>query len=204
MSTVLRPVGPQPARVYWIRRLLLLLAIVVVAAVVWAIVVGGSGGPEGAAATTDDEPAVTEGGDGGEGEAADDGGTPTTCDPAALTLTLTTDTRTYPAGTQPVFTVGVTNTGGSSCTVDVAAAQREIVITSGEDRIWSSLDCPEDSTESLQLLEAGARAEPTVTWPRIRSAEGCTAGLPEPRPGTYSAVVTMLGATSAAAVFDLT
>lgn len=202
MSTVLRPVGPQPARVYWIRRLLLLLAVVVVAAVVWAIVVGGTGGPEGASAATDDEPAVAQDGEGTE--PSDEGGTPTTCEPADLTLTLTTDTRAYPAGTQPVFTVGVTNTSGSSCTVDVSAAQREILITSGDDRIWSSLDCPEDAAESLQLLEAGARAEPTVTWPRIRSAEGCAAGLPEPRPGTYSAVVTMLGATSAAAVFDLT
>ena len=42
MSTVLRPRGPLPPRVYWTRRLLLLIVLVVLASLVWWFV-GGSG-----------------------------------------------------------------------------------------------------------------------------------------------------------------
>lgn len=202
MSTVLHPVGPQPERVYWIRRLLIVLAAVVAVLVVSALVRGGLD-PDAAAVTDDagaEEPAD---GEAPADAAATDPGGPAACTAAELALTLTTSTRSYPAGALPVFTVAITNTGTMSCTVDAGDATREILITSGADRIWSSLDCPTEAGERLLLLEPGARDAVDVTWPRVRSAEGCATGLAEPRAGTYNAVTTLLGAQSAPAVFDL-
>ena len=37
MNTVVRPVGPRPPRVYWVRRLVVVLAGVLALAVVWAL-----------------------------------------------------------------------------------------------------------------------------------------------------------------------
>ena len=201
MSTVMHPVGPQPQRVYWIRRILLVaVALVAVAVVVGLLTRGPAAGADGIpdaedTATDPDAPADP-------AAAAGDPGTGP-CTGAQLTVTLTTDTRAYPVGTSPVLTVGLTNSGTVSCTVDAGDTGREIVISSGADRIWSSLDCPPEPAERLLLLAPGALDVVDVSWPRVRSAPGCAAGLPEPRPGTYNAVVTVLGTPSAAAVFEL-
>lgn len=218
MSTVLHPVGPRPPQVYWVRRLVvlaLLVGLVAVVAVLWGVLGRGAATADGADGGSGDGTTVA--GDGadaaadGTAEAAGDAAAeappteagPPVCAPADLTLVLSSDARSYPAGVTPTFTVSLTNAGAVACTVDASAAQRDVVVTSGSDRIWSSLDCPADATPNLLLLEPGARTDAAVPWARTRSAAGCPADLPEPRPGTYSAVVTTLGATSAAAVFDL-
>ncbi|WP_149204027.1 hypothetical protein [Actinotalea subterranea] len=208
MSTVLRPVGPQPDRVYWVRRAVVLAALVVVLLVAWfAFSALRGGGDADAGQDGPGEGTVEEGATVPDDDAAaapEEGATgPTVCAGTDLTLTLTADARSYAAGVQPVFAFAVTNTGAASCTVDMGEAQREVLITSGTDRIWSSRDCLAEAPEQLLLLEPGARSDAFVPWGRGRSAEGCTQGLPEPRPGTYSAVVTMLGATSEPVVFDL-
>ncbi|MFZ7087231.1 hypothetical protein [Curtobacterium sp. RRHDQ10] len=57
MSSFRNPVGPQPSRVYWRRRMLVLGAVVVVVAVVLLIVIGRGGGSSSAAPT--DSPSAT-------------------------------------------------------------------------------------------------------------------------------------------------
>ena len=205
MSTVLHPVGPQPERVYWVRRLAVLAAFVVVVvllAAVWAIVSGGRGDAAGTDAPASDAAAAPEEGAGEESDGAATG--PVACTAADVALVLSSNARAYPAPGQPVLSVAVTNTGTASCTLDAADAAREIVIASGSDRIWSSADCPAEAASTPLLLDPGARWAVDVTWPRTRSAEGCAEGLAEPRPGTYTATVSWLGATSASVVFDLT
>jgi hypothetical protein len=58
-------------------------------------------------------------------------------------------------------------------------------VVSGSDRIWSSDDCQKEPSSKVQILEPGAELASTVAWPVQRSAEGCPADLPAPRPGTY-------------------
>ena len=216
MSTVLHPVGPRSPRVYW-RRRLVALALVVALVVAVAVALsalgraradgaadGGTGAEADGAAVAGDAVADDAPDDAGTG--ADDGAAPVVpvaCEPAALALTLASDGITYPAGSAPAFTLGVTNTGADACTVDLGGAEHEVVVVSGADRIWSSVDCAGEPEERLLLLEAGAREETVVAWDRTRSAPECPADLPEPRAGTYSATATLLGASSAAAVFDL-
>jgi hypothetical protein len=88
--------------------------------------------------------------------------------------------------------------------VDAGLANQALVITSGADRIWSSADCPsEASGERLLLMAPGAAEAMPVAWPRVRSAEGCAGDLPEPRPGTYTAVAVVAGVQSGQVVFEL-
>ena len=195
MTTVLHPVGPERPRVYWVRRLLVVLVVVAlgVAVSVALRAVGSTLGGSGVAAGQ--TPAVT--------ETTGAAGLPVACTPAGVTLAVTSDARTYPTPNKPVLSLGVTNTGTAACTIDAGEAAREVLVTSGTDRIWSSADCRGDAAKSLLLLAPGARQDIAVTWPRVRSAAGCAAALPAPRLGTYQVTVTMLGATTTPVAFQL-
>jgi ABC-type transport system substrate-binding protein len=191
--SVLRPTGPEPANVYWRRRLVVLAALVVVIVLVVVIIraLTGGGGTEQPAA--DPSPSQT---------TAAATGDPATCDPANLTVQLRADATDYPAGAQPLFTATMTNSGQTPCLLDAGDAQRQIVITSGNDRIWASTDCGEG--EALQLLLAAGQADERQTqWDRTRSDEACSTGLPEPQPGTYQAVLTLDGVSTDPVVFTL-
>lgn len=217
---VVRPSGPLPARVYWVRRTIVLgLPLLVVALVVWVVVGRGASGAsaDGTEPSSTGSPtAGTEGGDAGEetgDQAADDGdgeqddassGKPANCAPEVLALAITATAESFPAGVSPTFAVSITNTGTEPCLVDAGEAQREVVITSGVDRVWSSRDCVAAGTEERTLLLAGGVADETpLAWNRVRSAQGCPAGQPEPGAGTYSAAFTLAGATATPAVFGL-
>ncbi len=197
MSSVVHPVGEKPARVYWVRRGLVVLLVL---AVLVAVLFGGKAalgflgglGSGATAAVTPPAPTSTSTADG-----------PTACGPSDLQLAVTTSAAGYPAGANPELTISVLNSGSRSCTFDASAANREVVVTSGTDRIWSSKDCQGKISENLLLLAAGATAPETVTWDRTRSAAGCPSGLPAPRPGTYKATATVAGITVPAAVFTL-
>jgi hypothetical protein len=200
MNAVLHPVGPNPPRVYWLRRFVVLVALaavlaVVVAVIVWALALRGSG----ADAATDGA-AVP----GADGSSSGSVANPVDCAPADLELTLATDATQYPAGANPVLQGFVTNTSAAPCTVDAGDAAREVVITSGSDRIWSTKDCASADTASRQLLlAAGARDAFEIPWSRVRSAEGCPLDLPAPRAGTYQAVASLLGTSAKPVAFVL-
>jgi len=198
MSTVLHPVGPNPSRVYWVRRLVVLVGIGALAVALFWIsgTLGLRGAGDGAAA----DAATTPTGQ----KSPVDAGSPADCAPAALQLAVVTDAPEYAAGADPVLHVSVTNTGATPCTVDAGAAAREVVITSGADRIWSSKDCASAQDASRQLLlTAGGKDLVDIAWARLRSATSCPADLPAPRAGTYQATATLLGVPSAPAVFTL-
>jgi len=110
----------------------------------------------------------------------------------------------FAAGVSPTFAVSITNTGTVACLVDAGEVQREIVITSGADRVWSNHDCVVPGTETRTLLLAAGFTDTTsFAWNRVRSAEGCPQGLPAPGAGTYSAQLNLAGASAPPAVFGL-
>jgi hypothetical protein len=195
---VLRPEGSLPARVYWVRRavvLLVLVAVVVLLVLGVRALLGGSD-PEGTPAPTSPTTAATDGKS--DAEAAS---TPA-CDAAALGVTLAADGTTYGAGALPTFTITLVNDGEQPCLVDAGEAQRQILITSGSDRIWASTDCA--AGETLQLLLAPDQAdERQVQWDRTRSVEGCTPDQPQAQPGTYQAVLALGGVSTEPVVFGL-
>jgi len=240
MSRVLHPVGPQRARVYWVRRLLvvlLLAALVVVSGTVVSWFRGRGDEAGAAAAEQSDQSSADVGsdrsaaGDAGEADAeqasaetpegddpteeddataGDDGSedgsssAPVDCTPEALQLTLASADVSYAAATNPVLTATVTNVGDVPCTVDAGDASREIVISSGDDRVWSSKDCATEETASRQLLlKAGGADAVPIEWTRVRSAKTCPADLPAPMPGTYQAVAALGELSSQTVVFIL-
>lgn len=199
---VLRPAGPMPARVYWMRRLVVLGAVAVVVAlgVVLVRLVGGGPGSSsvGAARTLPPSPSASP----TTSRAASTtpsptSGVPPACEAASLGLTLEADAASYPRAKLPTFTVTLVNTGPVPCLVDAGDAQREIVVTSGADRIWSSRDCAGPATRSRRLLLVPGTPDKTqVQWSRTRSAAGCPGNQPAALKGTYSAVLTLAGASS--------
>jgi hypothetical protein len=219
MSTVLHPVGPQRARVYWVRRVVVVLLLVVLATVVWAVasrLLDPSG--EASAASAAEQPAQGPGADAAEPDAASATGedepmaehdedaptSPVDCTPEALQVTVTASGQLFDPATNPVLTATITNVGDVPCTVDAGDANREVLITSGPDRIWSSKDCATPETASRQLLLASGAADTVeIAWDRTRTAVGCPGDLPEPRSGTYQAVSTLGTVTSVPVVFAL-
>ena len=190
MSNVLHPVGPRPSRVYWVRRIVVVAVLVaVVGAVVLLVRLAIGGSANGAVTGAGARPSTT--------ATARANGTPQACPASAISLAFTADATTYGPGVNPTFTVTVTNTGTQPCTFDAAEAARQVVVTSGADRIWSSADCPNPAASTkLLLLNAGQPYEASVPWARVRSAAGCPTGLPAPRAGTYQATAGVAGKTS--------
>lgn len=126
------------------------------------------------------------------------------CAAPGLTVAITPDAASVPAGTTPTFTVTIKNAGNTQCVVDAGELQREVVIVSGNDRVWSSKDCaPAGSSARTLLLTPGMTDTSHIAWNRVRSAPGCPGGLAAPNPGTYQATVSLAGTSSGPVVFQL-
>ncbi|HUR51767.1 MAG TPA: hypothetical protein VMZ11_06565 [Mycobacteriales bacterium] len=200
---VMQPVGPLPASTYWRRRLVLLVALGVVLLLLRSLLGGGGGGtPTGARPTASPSSSVSPSRSPSPrptGQAA-----PGTCPDSALSLRVAADAGTHHAGAPVRFTVTVKNVSRTACRRDLGGRVLELVIRSGDDRIWSSDDCSTDHTGSLQLLRAGASLETTVSWPGTRSARGCPTPRPDSRPGTYTVRARLATLRSPADVLRLT
>jgi hypothetical protein len=128
------------------------------------------------------------------------------CGADDVTIILTATTHDWPGVTQPTFDGAVRQSATTPCVLDTSATDAELLVTSGNVRQWSSLDCaasPILSPEKL-LLRTGGTAILHATWPRIRSADGCPNALAVPGTGTYRATLTVQGIASDQAVFALT
>ena len=170
MSTFKHPVGPQPSRVYWRRRLVLLIALVAVVVVIVLIVVrpgSSSGETPKPATTTSAKP--TAAATSIPTSSADASGQE--CDPSSITVGAVTDASTYAAGQLPQLSVSITNTGTSACTIDAGTAQQVFTITSGSEVYWKSTDCQTEKVDAKVLLKPGKTisSQTPITWDRTRS-----------------------------------
>lgn len=127
---------------------------------------------------------------------------PVECTPADIQIGLTADAASYRVGRTAIFAISITHTGTIPCTLDAGNVGRELVITSGTDRIFSSADCDTAGSRPL-LLAPGDEYPGSVTWATNRSAPDCPAGLPGLGAGTYQAVVTAGTVSSAPVVFTI-
>lgn len=176
----LHPVGPHSASTYWRRRGLLLLAIVLPVLLARSCLGGGS--------TPSPRPSTSPTPSHSSRPSPTPSRTPAgiaLCRDAALSLSTRTDAPTYPAGTTVRITLTITNTSRVACRRDLGAGVTEVLVYSGQDRIWSGDDCGSDTAKSVQTLRAGASLETTVAWTGKRSARGCPTPRPVADPGTY-------------------
>ncbi len=198
-GTARQPGGAPPARsaVYRRRRLVVgLVAFLVLVALGFGIaaIAGafrGDGEPAGDATpapTVSASPTVT----------ATAGFQPEACLPGVLEIRDREGTASFPVGAAVPFDITLTNGGTVPCLVEGGSATLGVVVYSGSDRIWSSVDCPAEPTERELLLDVGDAADLQVTWDQVRSAPGCPEGQSAAQPGSYKALVTLDGGGSAA------
>jgi hypothetical protein len=222
MSPVLRPVGPEPAQVYWLRRLAVLGVVVVVLAVIGTLIANGTN--SGSAVQASPPPLVT-----AEtsvptptpSDRSTPSGTPSTsakpsaagatappsttaatatlpaqpaaCAPHSLRPTLTGKQRLKP--TEPnTFTMSVINGSGETCVASVTVDNFELKIYSGSDRIWSTKDCATAIKAITRNLDPEQAMEWSLSWNGRRSRAGCQSRPEIPRPGTYHATAQLAGA----------
>ncbi|MDQ1569329.1 MAG: hypothetical protein QOF79_3 [Actinomycetota bacterium] len=158
MSTFRTPVGPQPSKVYWRRRLLVILGIVAVVIIVVLILVRpGSGKPAAHntpnPSTSASSPAVIK-----------------DCKKSDVTVEAQTDAISYAAGVDPKLSLIITNTGSVACNMKVGTDVQVYTITSGSETIWSSKDCQQNPAAAVKQLEPGTPVQSTpFAWDRTRS-----------------------------------
>jgi len=175
MSTFRNPVGPQPSKVYWRRRLIFGLGLLAVVIVIILIVSRPGGAPPtGTKAPTPlpSASATTSPPSGAAGAA---------CDPAKVTIDPITDATSYEAGQNPALSFTLKSSLTAACTFAAGSDVQEFRITSGDELIWSSKDCQTDQVAAITTLQPGVPKQgPSITWDRTRSsADTCaTAGDP--------------------------
>jgi len=199
------PVGGKPPEIYWRRRIVAAIGVVLVIVVIYFLASSPGGSKKDGASGTVTPPPGTTASPGAGAATNPTAATSRTCTSTDVQLTLKANPANFAAGALPVFDVGIKQAGPTPCRLDTAATGTELKITSGADRIFSSLDCPKDATiNARQFLLAPAASETfQVTWNRKRTAPQCAAVTAAPGAGTYHAVLTIQGIASTDAAFTL-
>ncbi len=203
MSTVARPRGPLPARVYWTRRILVL---VMALGLVFGIarLLGGSFGGDGsdpqAARTVGSVEEETPGQPGPTPSAGDIDEEPQPtkkrkkktlaqpegpCDPADVRITPRV--RTAHAGSPVRIVLELTTRESPACTWEVSPETVVLKLTSGIDPIWSSQECPASIPTEAVVPRRKKADKVRVTWNAKRSDSECSAATDWALPGWYHA-----------------
>ena len=190
VSSVIKPVGPEDPSVYWKRRALVggiaLLGLVLLWWLLWP---KGDGDPEPVAAPASPAPTapLTPSPVTSPSASPSASASGSQCAESDITVTVTGDATSYPAGVDPKLTMSITNSGPLSCERDVGSAANEIAVSSAGVQVWSSDDCGGAGAPDVVALKPGESATVTVDWPRTASEPGCASeGAPVPA-GSYEA-----------------
>ena len=196
MSTIRNPVGPQSSKTYWRRRLVVILGILAVIVVI-ALIAFRPGPDKPASSAADTKPsssATPEPTDAAAGAGAE-------CADGVVKVEPITDAGDYTAEQQPLLSLSITNTGTAACTFNAGSDVQEYVISSGDEKIWSSKDCQTAPVANPQVLEPGVALTTTpFPWDRTRSATDTCDSTDRPAVtaggASYHLEVTINGVTS--------
>jgi hypothetical protein len=202
--------GPLPARVYWTRRLLVVaLGLLLVVGIARLLGAGsdGSSGPDRAAqvaaestaspsagattgtpatpGSTAPSPAKQRPGRAGKAPApvlAEPQGTCTEED-----IAVSPRTRTAVAGPHGEVRIALDlrTLTSEACTWQVSARTLTVKITSGEDDIWSSRQCPRAVPRADVVVRRDVTTTVDLAWNGRRADQGCGAQSAWALPGTY-------------------
>ena len=109
MSTVLHPVGPEPARTYWIRRALIIGAALIIVIILLAVVIGSIGSP----AAADDPP---------PGDPSLSAGASSSTEVSPATITPTAMVSATPGDTASPSPIGTPSLNGTPTSLVTTAA----------------------------------------------------------------------------------
>ena len=115
---------------------------------------------------------------------------PAACNPKDIKLTASTAAESFAlSADEAILEMGIENTSGEECSFNVGTSQQEFLVTSGDDRIFSSKDCQVDG-EDLQLtLKPKKKEQARFGWGLQRSAPKCVEVASAPQQGTYKLTV---------------
>ena len=225
-STMTR--GPLPARVYWVRRSILLLLVL---ALVWAMshLFGGDPAPQAKAeqAAAAIKPATSQPTTGSSAGATS--GTTTTYGPEVVGGTkqkkhmktqapvevqpdgpcVDDDVVSEPsvhrayAGRDVTLRFKMHTLRSAACTWQVAPSTVTAKITSGQDNIWNTVECPAAIPKQDVVLRRSAWTKVSFTWSGRRSDQGCTRNTDWAMPGWYHLSVSALGGEPQDVQFEL-
>jgi hypothetical protein len=206
MSALTRPRGPLPPRVYWTRRLLLLSVAVVLVVGIAQVLGRGSDGkePDPRAQVVAGTPTPSTTPEASPTRRQRDK-KPKKPRPTATPLAqpsgpcLDSDVVVTPqvtkasAGGDVAISLLVTSKLSEACTFEVSPRTVVLKLASGDDRIWSSQECPRAVPEVSVVARRTVPGTAVVTWNGQRSNEGCTQAAGWALPGYYHAEAAALG-----------
>ncbi len=195
LSGIWRPVGPDSALTYWLRRAIIFaMLLLLVAAGYWSV------RPSGHPMASHPLPTVSALPSGSASPSA----TPIPlCSDSSLKIVATTDATSYPAGSSVQLQLRLQNVGKISCRRDVGAAANTFTVTSGGYATWANRDCLTPSGHSVRVLKPKAVVEVNLTWRLQRSLHGCPPLVGKAKPGYYDLVVGNVGLLSNSAPFAI-
>lgn len=222
--------GPLPARVYWTRRVLLLVvvsALVVGLVQLVALAVGGgtpeepgqvapaAAEPTTTTAPTDEpaaDPTTPAAGSTGEGQPAKDGKKkerePELAPPEGpcvdRDIAVTPTARRTVGGSPVTFTLELRTILSQACTWEVSPRSVTVKVTSGDDGIWYSQQCPRSVPTQDVVLRNNVTTEVEVTWSGRRSDDECGPRTDWALPGWYHVEAAALAGEPSDLQFELT
>ncbi|MFJ1791923.1 serine/threonine-protein kinase [Kitasatospora griseola] len=117
------------------------------------------------------------------------------CSASQLSLELASAQNSYQPNDRPHLALTIRNSSGTACRVDLGRTASTLTVDSSMgERIWSSGDCPADSSAAWAQLAGNTGLTETFVWDRTRSKPDCATADPTPaRPGTYFAQADLAG-----------
>jgi hypothetical protein len=205
---MLQPVGSLPPGTYWRRRVAVTALVIGLAVLSWYVVFGGAGKSDGDAAPASHSSSSSNAHSSSPSTTA----TKTTakppppgahCTAAALTVAAATGKRAYKVGQETALYLVVTNTGKSACIQDLADAQVQLTVFTGDVRVWGSHDCQMQPGTAPQRLAPNRPVRVEIIWTGKTSQPGCGGTRLQVQPGTYRLYAALNGTRSAPVTFTV-
>lgn len=130
---------------------------------------------------------------------------PPACTNDMIAVGAEIDSPQRTVGDRPELRLVVVNISGQACVRDLDGALQEIVVWDRpiQNRLWSSNDCVNPSTQDLRTLVPGQPVAFAVTWSGLSSEPGCTAPRTRLPAGDYTLLTRVADKISGPTFFTL-
>lgn len=124
------------------------------------------------------------------------------CDPADVDMVI--DVSDVKAGRSNTATFLLTSTATPACTLSITSSTLAVNVTSGNDTVWSSDDCPDTLLAKQLVVRTDPPSSYEFTWTGHRSSDGCQLDASAVDPGGYWVEAALIGGEPHRAYFDVT
>ncbi len=107
------------------------------------------------------------------------------------------------AGNEVTVLLNLRTVATEACTWATGPAHLSVKITSGDDDVWSSQQCPGRLPRSSLTVRADSTSTTSLVWNARRSSEDCPGTTPYAAPGYYHVVASSLGGEPNDVQFEL-